>query len=46
MKMIFTGKFSGEKTVLAAGARHTVKEQAGEREGAKKQYWQPEPVIQ
>ncbi|MCV8958827.1 hypothetical protein ODW01_22855 [Escherichia coli] len=31
MKMIFTGKVSGEKTVLAAGARHTVKAQAGER---------------
>ncbi|ELF2624784.1 RTX toxin, partial [Escherichia coli] len=33
MKMIFTGKVSGEKTVLAAGARHTVKAQAGERYG-------------
>ncbi|WP_097744464.1 GA-like domain-containing protein [Escherichia coli] len=33
MKMIFTGKVSGEKTVLAAGARHTVKAQAGEQYG-------------
>ncbi len=29
MKMIFTGKVSGEKTVLAAGARHTVKDRPG-----------------
>ncbi|OXZ85349.1 hypothetical protein RW79_02599, partial [Escherichia coli] len=34
MKMIFTGKVSGEKTVLAAGARHTVKAQAGEANSA------------
>ncbi|EQA7487853.1 GA-like domain-containing protein, partial [Escherichia coli] len=33
MKMIFTGKVSGEKTVLTAGARHTVKAQAGEQYG-------------
>ncbi|MCW7130987.1 hypothetical protein OHC82_25095 [Escherichia coli] len=33
MKMIFTGKVSGEKTVLAAGDRHTVKAQAGEQYG-------------
>ncbi len=33
MKMIFTGKVSGEKTVLVAGARHTVKAQAGEQYG-------------
>ncbi len=33
MKMIFTGKVSGEKTVLAAGARHTVKAQDGEQYG-------------
>ncbi|EOA1934017.1 hypothetical protein ACQU6J_004507, partial [Escherichia coli] len=33
MKMIFTGKVSGEKTVLIAGARHTVKAQAGEQYG-------------
>ncbi len=33
MKMIFTGKVSGEKTVLAAGARHTVKAQVGEQYG-------------
>ncbi|WP_411908171.1 GA-like domain-containing protein, partial [Escherichia coli] len=33
MKMIFTGKVSGEKTILAAGARHTVKAQAGEQYG-------------
>ncbi|ENB6579604.1 hypothetical protein ABGS11_004516, partial [Escherichia coli] len=31
MKMIFTGKISGEKTELTAGARHTVKAQAGEQ---------------
>ena len=28
--MIFTGKVSGEKTVLTAGGRHTVKAQPGE----------------
>nr|WP_250392955.1 hypothetical protein [Escherichia coli] len=33
MKMIFTGKVSGEKTILAVGARHTVKAQAGEQYG-------------
>ncbi|HFP3896190.1 TPA: hypothetical protein ACHGEH_005095 [Escherichia coli] len=33
MKMIFIGKVSGEKTVLTAGARHTVKAQAGEQYG-------------
>lgn len=27
--MIFTGKVSGEKTVLTAGGRHTVKAQPG-----------------
>ncbi|XIS03878.1 Ig-like domain-containing protein [Escherichia coli] len=33
MKMIFTGKVSGEKTVLTAGGRHTVKAQPGEQYG-------------
>ncbi|MFY4359532.1 beta strand repeat-containing protein [Escherichia coli] len=33
MKMIFTGKVSGEKTVLTAGDRHTVKAQPGEQYG-------------
>lgn len=31
--MIFTGKVSGEKTVLTAGGRHTVKAQPGEQYG-------------
>ncbi|EQZ32317.1 hypothetical protein G976_00266 [Escherichia coli UMEA 3490-1] len=33
MKMIFTGKVSGEKTVLTVGGRHTVKAQPGEQYG-------------
>ncbi|CAD5739563.1 beta strand repeat-containing protein [Escherichia coli] len=33
MKMIFTGKVSGEKTVLTTGGRHTVKAQPGEQYG-------------
>ncbi|EGI25769.1 putative RTX family exoprotein A protein, partial [Escherichia coli TA206] len=33
MKMIFTGKVSGEKTELATGARHTVRARAGEQYG-------------
>ncbi|MDN2156920.1 RTX toxin [Escherichia coli] len=33
MKMIFTGKVSGEKIVLTAGGRHTVKAQPGEQYG-------------
>ncbi|EFN2404153.1 RTX toxin [Escherichia coli] len=33
MKMIFTGKVSGEKIVLTVGGRHTVKAQPGEQYG-------------